>query len=67
MFLLVIKARNLMSWEDSLNVFHYIYSKDNEGKRRSIKKVMKIRDSGISKQAIGRGIDGQIIRYKRSH
>jgi hypothetical protein len=32
-----------MSWEDSLNVFHHIYSKEYEGKRRRIKKVMKIR------------------------
>jgi hypothetical protein len=33
-----------ITWEDSLNVFHHVYSKEYEGKRRKIRKVMKIRD-----------------------
>jgi hypothetical protein len=31
-----------MTWEDSLKVFHHIYSKEHEGKRG--KKKMKVRD-----------------------
>jgi hypothetical protein len=46
-----------MAWEDSLNVLHYIYSKDfkknNEVKERSL---------GISKQDHRREINGQVIR-----
>ena len=33
-----------ITWEDSLNVFHHVYSKEYERKKRKIKKVMKIRD-----------------------
>jgi len=33
-----------MNWKDSLNVFHHIYSKEYEEKRRREKKIMKVRD-----------------------
>jgi len=33
-----------MSWEEILNVFHHVYSKEYERKRRKIRKVMKIID-----------------------
>jgi len=43
-----------MSWEDSLNVFHHIYSKEY-GKKMKVR-----RSSGISKQILGRSIHGQV-------
>jgi len=33
-----------MNWKDSLNVFHHIYFKEYEEKRRREKKTMKVRD-----------------------
>jgi hypothetical protein len=45
-----------MSWEDTLNVFHHIYSKEYGNK-------MKVRrGSRIPKQATGRVVHGQVRR-----
>ena len=46
-----------MSWEDSLNVLYHIYSKEYE------KKMKVKRGLGISKQAIGGCIHGQVNRW----
>ena len=41
MLLPSIQAKSLMSWEDSLNVFHHIYSKDYGKKKMKIRKELQ--------------------------